>query len=114
VLLLVLGANQAAPLLARLSLLKIRDFMLPTMSASESHLRLLPAILYANDPALCHHLSELQPYFALSATLSLYAHDIQEYGGISRLFDFLLAREAVLSVYMYASVSHDSRRIGPS
>ncbi|KAG2165465.1 hypothetical protein JADG_005204 [Aureobasidium aubasidani] len=87
VLLLVLGANQAAPLLARLSLLRIRDYMLPTFSASESH-----------------HLSGLQPYFAIAATLTLYAHDIEEYGGISRLFDFLLAHEAVVSVYMYATI----------
>lgn len=105
VLLLVMGAKKAAPLLSRLSLLRIRDFMLPSMAASESHLKLLPAILYAADPKLCKHLSELQPYFALAATLTLYAHDIEEYGGISRLFDFLLAREAVVSVYMYATVS---------
>jgi len=105
VLLLVLGARDAAPLLARLSLLRIRDFMLPTISATNSHLQLLPAILYAADPGLCKHLSGLQPFFALAATLTLYAHDIEEYGGIARLFDFLLAREAVISVYMYATVS---------
>ncbi|KAG9549540.1 hypothetical protein KCU79_g14329, partial [Aureobasidium melanogenum] len=87
VLLLVLGADRAAPLLARLSLLRIRDYMLPTFSASESH-----------------HLARLQPYFAIAATLTLYAHDIEEYGGISRLFDFLLAHEAVISVYMYATI----------
>ena len=105
VLLLVLGARDAAPLLARLSLLRIRDFMLPTIAATNSHLQLLPAVLYAADPVLCQHLSGLQPFFALAATLTLYAHDIEEYGGIARLFDFLLAREAVISVYMYATVS---------
>ena len=105
VLLLVLGASQAAPLLARLSLLRIRDYMLPTFSASESHVQLLPAIVYATDPKLCQHLARLRPYFAIAATLTLYAHDIEEYGGISRLFDFLLAHEAVISVYMYATVS---------
>lgn len=105
VLLLVLGADQAAPLLARLSLLRIRDYMLPTFSASESHVQLLPAIVYATDPKLCQHLARLRPYFAIAATLTLYAHDIEEYGGISRLFDFLLAHEAVISVYMYATVS---------
>ncbi|KAH0005878.1 hypothetical protein KCU78_g12628, partial [Aureobasidium melanogenum] len=104
VLLLVLGADQAAPLLARLSLLRIRDYMLPTFSASESHVQLLPAIVYATDPKLCQHLARLQPYFAIAATLTLYAHDIEEYGGISRLFDFLLAHEAVISVYMYATI----------
>ena len=101
----MLGADEAAPLLARLSLLRIRDYMLPTFSASESHVQLLPAIVYATDPKLCQHLAGLRPYFAIAATLTLYAHDIEEYGGISRLFDFLLAHEAVISVYMYATVS---------
>ncbi|KAI5197505.1 hypothetical protein E4T39_07268 [Aureobasidium subglaciale] len=104
VLLLVLGADKAALPLARLSLLRIRDYMLPTFSASESHVQLLPAIVYATDPKLCQHLARLRPYFAIAATLTLYAHDIEEYGGISRLFDFLLAHEAVMSVYMYATI----------
>lgn len=104
VLLLVLGSTNAAPALTRLSLLRIRDFMLPTMSATNSHLELLPPILYAADPALCKHLSGLQPFFALAATLTLFAHDIEEYGGISRLFDFLLARPAVISVYLFAAI----------
>ena len=104
VLLLVLGANAAYPAVARLSLLRIRDFMLPTMSGTEPHLQLLPAILYAADPSLAAHLSTTQPFFALSATLTLYAHEIEEYGDISRLFDFLLASEAAISVYLFAVV----------
>ena len=105
VLLLVLGFDVAAPAAARLSLLRIRDFMLPTMSGTEPHLRLLPAILYAADRSLAVHLSQTQPFFALPATLTLYAHEIEEYGDISRLFDFLLASEAVVSVYLFAVVS---------
>lgn len=104
VLLLVLGANECIPSVERLSLLRIRDFMLPTMSGTEHHLRLLPSILYAADPEVCQHLSKTQPFFALAATLTLYAHDIEEYGDISRLFDFLLASEAVVSLYLFAVV----------
>ena len=105
VLLLVLGIDAAAPAAARLSLLRIRDFMLPTMSGTEPHLRLLPSILYAADRQLAIHLSQTQPFFALPATLTLYAHEIEEYGDIARLFDFLLASEAVISVYLFAVVS---------
>lgn len=78
--------------------------MLPSLSAAISHLHLLPAILYTADPALYKRVSQTQPFFALAATLTLYAHDIQEYGDIARLFDFLLAREAVISVYLFAVV----------
>lgn len=105
VLLLVLGANAAPPAAARLSLLRIRDFMLPTMTGALSHLQLLPTILRAADAELFAHLSQTAPfYFALPATLTLYAHDIQEYGDIARLFDFLLASETVVSVYLFAVV----------
>lgn len=105
----MLGAEAAPPAVARLSLLRIRDFMLPTMTGAISHLQLLPAILKAADAELYNHLSQTAPfYFALSATLTLYAHDIQEYGDIARLFDYLLANEAVTSIYLFATVS--SRR----
>ena len=104
VFLLVLGVDQAPKAVAYLSLLRIRDFMLPSLSASIAQLDLLPAILYAADRKLCLHLSQTQPFFALSATLTLYAHDIQEYGDIARLFDFLIAQPAVVSIYFFAVI----------
>jgi len=105
VILLVLGSDQAPSTVTRLSLLRIRDFMLPSLDAAISHLYLLPAILDTVDPTVRRHLSQTQPFFALAATLTLYAHDIQEYGDIARLFDFFLAREAVIPVYFFAVVS---------
>nr|POE94487.1 tbc1 domain family member 20 [Quercus suber] len=104
VLLLVLGAEAARSAVARLSLLRIRDFMLPTMSETESHLRLLPSILSVADRELCEHLSQTRPFFALAATLTLYAHEIEDYGQIARLFDFLLASEAVVPIYLFVAV----------
>lgn len=104
VFLLVLGTENAARAVAHLSLLRIRDFMLPSLSPSLAHLHLLPSILYAIQPKLCRHLSQTQPFFALAATLTLYAHDIQEYEDISRLFDFLLAQPAAVSVYFFAVI----------
>ncbi|OCK86066.1 hypothetical protein K432DRAFT_377030 [Lepidopterella palustris CBS 459.81] len=104
VLLLVLGADNAPPAVIRLSLLRIRDFMLPSLDVAISHLHLLHPILDTVDAPLRRHLSQTQPFFALAATLTLYAHDIQEYGDIARLFDFFLAREAVIPVYFFAVV----------
>ncbi|KAF2154275.1 hypothetical protein K461DRAFT_277381 [Myriangium duriaei CBS 260.36] len=104
VLLLVLGLPSARSALARLSLLRIRDFMLPSIAGTRSHLDLIPAILYASDPPLTAHLAGLQNFFALSATLTMFAHDVESYGGIARLFDYLLARDAVAGVYMFAAL----------
>ncbi|PYH79922.1 TBC domain protein [Aspergillus uvarum CBS 121591] len=104
VLYLVLGGHEAAPAVAQISLLRIRDYMLPTLSPALKHLQLLPAIIELADSSLRHHLAEIQPFFALAATLTLYAHDIQEYSDIARLFDFLLAEEPVVSVYLFAAI----------
>ena len=104
VFLLVLGHEQAPNAVAHLSLLRIRDFMLPSLSASVAHLHLLPSILHTEDAKLAQHLSQTQPFFALAATLTLYAHDIQEYGDIARLFDFLIAQPAVVPIYFFAVI----------
>lgn len=103
VILLVLGPTQSVAAVRCLSIFRIRDFMLPNISGAISHLHLLPAILYAADPALSTHLPS-NTFFAISAVLTLYAHDIQEYSDIARLFDFLLAREAVTSIYLFAAI----------
>lgn len=80
--------------------------MLPSMSPALDHLHLLYPLLYAADKKLCAHISRTQPFFALAATLTLYAHDIQEYSDIARLFDVLLAMDPVFPVYLFAEVCH--------
>lgn len=109
VLLLVLPPSLRTPATARLSTLRIRDFMLPDLNAAISQLRLIPDILHAADPPLWYHLSHTEPFFALSGTLTMYAHDIESQSDIARLFDVLLAREPVFSVYMFARIVLDRR-----
>ena len=104
VLLLVLGKHEAPPAVSRISLLRIRDYMLPSLSPALKHLQLLPAIVESADPALAKHLADTRPFFALGATLTLYAHDIQEYSDIARLFDFVLAHEPAMAIYTFAAI----------
>jgi hypothetical protein len=104
VFLLVLGPNEACTALTYLSLLRVRDYMLPTLDPALKHLHLLPAIFQVADPILAGHLSRINPYFAVSAILTLNAHDITDYGDIVRTFDFLLAHEPVMSLYMVAAI----------
>ncbi|KAA8635877.1 hypothetical protein SMACR_01716 [Sordaria macrospora] len=109
VLLLVLPPSLRSIALARLSALRIRDFMLPNLQAAIAQLRLIPDILRVSDPKLWRHLSGTEPFFALSGTLTMYAHDITTLGEITRLFDVLLAREPVFSVYMFAAIVRSRR-----
>lgn len=103
VFLLVQGFQNSPPLVERLSMLRIRDFMLPKLSASVSHLHLLPAILYKADRDIFNILPG-NPFYGLAHVLTLYSHDIHSYADIARLFDFLLAREAVMSIYLFAVI----------
>ncbi|KAJ1333561.1 TBC1 domain family member 20 [Microdochium nivale] len=109
VFLLVLPKPLRAPAVSRLSGLRIRDFMLPNIAPSLTHLWLIPELLYVVDPALCRHLSTTEPYFALSDTLTMFAHNIQRYSDIARLFDVLLAREQVFTIYVFAQIVLDRR-----
>ena len=92
----------------RLSLLRIRDFMLPTLGGLNAHMALLPSILEAADRELYVHVRQAHKSYSLSGMLTLYAHEIQEYGVIARLLDFLLATDAVMSVYLFGAVSQIS------
>ncbi|OAA39865.1 RabGAP/TBC [Beauveria brongniartii RCEF 3172] len=109
VLLLVLGPARAAPCVARLSVLRIRDFMLPNLGPTTAQLRLLPDILAVADAALRAHIATVEPFYALAGTLTMYAHNIEAYRDIARLFDALLAREPVFSLYVFAQIVIDRR-----
>ncbi|PTB64022.1 hypothetical protein BBK36DRAFT_1125477 [Trichoderma citrinoviride] len=109
VFLLVLEPAARAPLVARLSVLRIRDFMLPSLSATTAQLRLIPDILARADPELRRHLSSIEPFYALAGTLTMYAHNIERYRDIARLFDVILAREPTFSIYLFAQIVIDRR-----
>jgi hypothetical protein len=104
VFLLVLGPENAPAAVARLSLLRIRDFMLSSLDPALAQLELLRPILHAADPVLYDHLPKSQPSFALAGTITMFAHNIQDYKDITRLFDFFLARHAVMPIYLFAAV----------
>ncbi|KAI1297965.1 rab-GTPase-TBC domain-containing protein [Xylaria venustula] len=104
VLLLVLPSPLRSTAVSRLSVLRIRDFMLPTLAPAISQLRLIPDLILAVDRELYTHLSRNEPYFALSDTLTMFAHNVQRYSDIARLFDTLLAREQVFSLYIFTRI----------
>ena len=83
--------------------------MLPKIDPAVAQLQLIPDLLHAADPALWRHLSQTQPFFALSGTLTMYAHDVTSLGEIARLFDVLLAREPAFSVYMFVAIVRGRR-----
>lgn len=110
VLILVLTPAGAAPCVSRLSVLRIRDFMLPNLGPTTAQLRLLPDILGKADPELRRHVASIEPFYALAGTLTMYAHNIEAYHDIARLFDVLLAHEPVFIIYMFTQIVIDRRK----
>ncbi|KAH6629444.1 rab-GTPase-TBC domain-containing protein [Boeremia exigua] len=106
---LVLGPRAAAPAAARLSLLRIRDFMLSSIEPAIAQLELLRPLLRAADPELYAHLPESSATFALAGTITMFAHNIQEYRDITRLFDFFLTQHTVMPLYFFAAVALSRR-----
>lgn len=78
--------------------------MLPTLGPTTSQLRLLPDILAKADPELRRHIAGVEPFYALAGTLTMYAHNIEGYRDIARMFDVFLAREPVFSIYVFAQI----------
>ncbi|KAF3041984.1 hypothetical protein E8E12_009860 [Didymella heteroderae] len=101
---LVLGAHAAPQAAARLSLLRIRDFMLSSLDPAIAQLELLHPLLREADPLLYEHLPKSSATFALAGTITMFAHNIQKYKDITRLFDFFLARHAIMPLYFFAAV----------
>ncbi|KAI0198949.1 rab-GTPase-TBC domain-containing protein [Astrocystis sublimbata] len=104
VLLLALPPSMRAVAMSRLSVLRIRDFMLPTLLPAISQLHLIPDLLRAIDSELFTHLSTNEPFFALADTLTMFAHNVQRYSDIARLFDALMAREQVFGLYVFTQI----------
>ncbi|KZM22728.1 Rab GTPase activator [Ascochyta rabiei] len=104
VLYLVLGVRAAPRAAARLSLLRIRDFMLSSLEPAIAQLELLRPLLQHADPVLYTHLPKSSATFALAGTITMFAHNITVYKDITRLFDFFLAHHAVMPLYFFAAV----------
>lgn len=104
VLLLVLELDTAVTVLERIAVLRLRDYMLPTLEPALQHLELIPAILHDCDHQLYRIIARCDNNYSLPAMITMYAHDIEEYRDVVRLFDFLLAQSPVMSMYLYAAI----------
>ncbi|KAJ3157677.1 hypothetical protein HDU89_000053 [Geranomyces variabilis] len=107
VLLLVLKPSLAASCLESLSLYYLRDFMTPTLQSALNQIHLLFPLLSLASPHVHKFLSEVDgflPYFCLSWVITWYSHNLHDQARVARLFDFLLASNPLMPVYVAAAV----------
>ncbi|TPX63789.1 hypothetical protein SpCBS45565_g06364 [Spizellomyces sp. 'palustris'] len=107
VLLLVLKPKLASACLEPLALFYLRDFMAPSLQSSMNQISLLFPLIALVSPATHDFLSSIEgflPYFCLSWVITWYSHDIDDLSQIARLFDFLIASNPLMPVYLAAAV----------
>lgn len=83
--------------------------MLSSLEPAIAQLELLRPLLHQADPVLYEHLPKSSATFALAGTITMFAHNIQEYRDITRLFDFFLAQHAAMPLYFFAAVALSRR-----
>ncbi|CAI5712525.1 unnamed protein product [Hyaloperonospora brassicae] len=85
----------------------MRSGLEPVMSMT----RLLFPLLHAADELLFQHLHEsgVEPYFALPWMITWFAHQLQHFGDVARLFDVFLVTHPLFSLYVSAAVCLESR-----
>lgn len=91
--------------LEHLSLFFLRDFMMPTMTSTIDHLKLLPYIIKSADAGLSELLNDVDPFYALSSILTIFSHDIELLEDTCIIFDYVFASGSmVVPLYLYASM----------
>ncbi|KAF8950183.1 hypothetical protein BGZ52_003411 [Haplosporangium bisporale] len=105
-LLVVLGKEAATLAAESLALFFFRDCMLDNLEPVLNQLSLMTALLKLEDPEVQAFLdkSETLPFFPLSWVITWCAHDLNDFGKVARLFDFLLCFNPLMSIYLTTAV----------
>ena len=112
--LLVCGAEEALPLVERLSTHHLRDFMDPTMQNTTNILNYLIPLLEKMKPELVRFIlaSEVDMVFAISWLITWFSYVLTEQSDIERLYDFFLSSHPLMPIYFAAQiVSENSEEI---
>ncbi|EIN08170.1 hypothetical protein PUNSTDRAFT_52640 [Punctularia strigosozonata HHB-11173 SS5] len=106
VLFLTLPSESRLPCAEKMSLHRLRDAMGTSLEPIIGQLRILQNLLRAADAAFAAVLESASPlpYYALSNLLTLFSHDVPTLPLIQHVFDFLLCRPPVASVYLAAAI----------
>ncbi|GAA5825565.1 hypothetical protein JCM11251_000286 [Rhodosporidiobolus azoricus] len=90
----------------RLSLHYIRDSMGTGLEPTLGYLKLVHRLAQKVDPELHNIINQAasMPFFALSWALTLLAHDLDSVSVIARIFDFLLAHDPSIIIYLVMAI----------
>ncbi|ESW99738.1 hypothetical protein KL918_001326 [Ogataea parapolymorpha] len=102
---LIFDDFMAYKFMTKLTLMYLRDHMLPDIESTVRELKLIPELLSLVDPKLHALIGSIEPVYALSSMISLFAHDIADFNGLCLVWDFILAQNSAVSAYyIYVAV----------
>ncbi|CAG8643461.1 2789_t:CDS:2, partial [Funneliformis caledonium] len=107
-LLLVLGKKDAIKAGENIA---ITDAMLDSLDPILKQLNLLNTLIRLEDLEIANFLEEsnILPYFCLSWVITWCSHDIHDYSKVIRLFDFFIASDPLITIYLSAMVIMNRR-----
>src|SRR4051794_14666394 len=81
--------------------------MLDSLDPIKRQLNLLNTLIRQEDPEIADFLEESNTlsYFCLSWVITWCSHDIRDLSKVIRLFDFFIASDPLITVYLSATVS---------
>lgn len=97
--------EKAFQFLSTLSLVHLRDFMLPTMDATVLHMELVTDLLNAIDPTFGKVIQMCKnPFYVLPPILTIFSHNIRDRRVLCLIWDFVLTKDSLLFC-IYLSVT---------
>jgi len=89
------------------TLFYLRDFMMPDIDVTIKMLKLIPELTLKADKSLYKDamMNEIEPFYCLSAIITIFAHDVLNFNTICQIFDFIIASGSISSIiYLYVSL----------
>lgn len=104
--LLVVGEEVAFHVMEILSTNHLVECMQETMEPTQRRLMFLFPIIRHESPKLCEYLerSSVGTLFALPWYLTWFGHSLNQYRSVVRLYDFFLATEHLMPLYVTAAI----------
>jgi len=104
VFLLLVGEARAYPMLERVALHHLRPALTSNLESMLQLLSLLPHLIAFACPKLHTFLlrAGVEPYYAISWVLTWFAHDVDQWESITRLYDAFLASHPMFCLYLAA------------
>ncbi|RIB13291.1 rab-GTPase-TBC domain-containing protein [Gigaspora rosea] len=108
----VLGKEGAIKAGENIAMFLLRDALYDSLDPIMNQLDLLDTLIYLEDSLLYDFFrrSNMMPYFCVSWVITWCSHDLHDFSKITRLFDFFIASNPLMALYLSARVVINRRK----